>query len=80
MKTIRFFLLLLIAAVVSGCADKKATEEKARQDADAKARAEAARKEMETLPKVFQSRYNKRLEPQPKQETAAPAPQPAQKP
>lgn len=80
MKTIRFLLLLLIAATVSACADKKAAEEKARQDADAKARAEAARKEMETLPKVFQSRYNKRLEPQTKQETSAPPPQSAQKP
>lgn len=80
MKTIRFFLLLMIAVAASGCADKKAAEEKARQDADAKARADAARKEMETLPKVFQSRYNKRLEPEPKQETPAATPQPAQKP
>ncbi len=66
MKTICPLFFFLIGAAVAGCADKKAAEEKARRDADAKARADAARKEMQTLPQVFRPRYDgKRLEPEP---------------
>lgn len=46
------FVAVLLAV---GCADREAEARKAREDAEAKARAEAARKEMETLPKAFTS-------------------------
>ncbi len=42
--------------LVVGCADREAEARKAREDAEAKARAETARKEMEALPKTFKSR------------------------
>ena len=65
MKTIRPIILLLIAASLAGCSDKKLAEKTAQEEAAAKARAEAARKEMETVPKVFRPQYhNKRLEPE----------------
>lgn len=80
MKTIGLLILILLGALVTaGCADKKAFEEKARQDADAKARAEAARKEMQTLPQAFRPRYNKKLEPD-KATTTTPAAEPTKKP
>ncbi len=44
------------------CSDRKAAEEKARQDAEAQARADAARKEMQVLPQTFKPRYNQRLD------------------
>lgn len=56
------YILFIITVLVSGCADKKATEDKARQDADAKARADAAKKEMQTLPEAFKPRYNRKLD------------------
>lgn len=40
----------------SGCSDPNAEVRRAREQAEAKARAEAARKEMEAMPKVFKSR------------------------
>jgi hypothetical protein len=47
------------------CSDQRAAQ-KAKEDADAKARAEAARKEMDTLPKTFKSRdIFKKNEPEP---------------
>lgn len=82
MKTICPLILVLAAALIPGCADKKAAEQKARDDAAAKAQAEAARKEMETAPKVFRPQYhNKRLEPETKPVSSPTGtPQPATKP
>lgn len=81
MKTIGPHVLLLIAVVLTGCADRKAAEEKARADAAAKARAEAARKEMQTLSQVFRPQYhNKRLEPEPKAGTPTTHVEPPKKP
>lgn len=57
---------------LAGCAKNSAQSEKARAEAEAKVRAEAARKEMETLPKVFRTPdYFKKNEPA-KTETAQP--------
>jgi hypothetical protein len=53
------FLLLGFSFVVltgAGCTDREAQARKAREEAETKARAEASRKEMETLPKTFRSR------------------------
>jgi hypothetical protein len=61
MKTVPY-ILFIITALVSGCTDQKAQKDKARQDADAKARAEAAKKEMQTLPEAFKPRYNRKLD------------------
>ncbi|HVZ65047.1 MAG TPA: hypothetical protein VG936_10785 [Lacunisphaera sp.] len=61
MKHLVFFCAVALA--FSGCSDRKA-EVQRKQDADAKARAEAARKEMEKLPKTFQTPdYFKKNEP-----------------
>lgn len=51
--TITLFLTALLAFV--GCRDREAEARKAREDAEVKARAEAARKEMDALPKAFTS-------------------------
>jgi hypothetical protein len=76
MKTTLFvgvFVVGLLAA--TGCTDREAEARKAREDAEAKARAEAARKEMNALPKAFQTPdYFKKNEPA---KTTAPAPAPA---
>lgn len=67
MKKIYPLMFALAATLIAGCADKKAAEQKARDEAAAKAQAEATRKEMETAPKVFRPQYhNKRLEPETK--------------
>ena len=71
MKTVRMVILTLAAAMMFGCSDRNAAAEKAQQDAEAKARADAERKEMEKLPKVFAPRYNKR------RDDSNPAPDPA---
>lgn len=62
--------------VAGGCVDREAEVRRAREEAEAKARAEAARKEMETLPKVFKNRdYLKKVD-----DTATPsAPPPPKK-
>ena len=41
--------------LASGCRDREEEIRKAKEDAQAKARAEAARKEMEAMPKAFKS-------------------------
>ncbi len=46
---------LFIVVLVSGCTDHEAEARRAKDEADAKARAEAARKEMDALPKAFKS-------------------------
>jgi hypothetical protein len=55
-------LVALLCLFASGCGDKAATENKAREEADAKVRADAAKKEMKTLPETFKPRYNRKLD------------------
>jgi hypothetical protein len=56
-------LLLMTVLVAGGCVDREAEARRVREEAEAKARAEAARKEMETLPKVFKNRdYLKKVD------------------
>lgn len=67
----------LVVFLASGCTDREAEVRKAKEDADAKARAEAARKEMEALPKAFKSRdYFKKNEPEKKPDPAPAEPKP----
>ena len=81
MKTLHPLLLILFVTGIAGCTDQRAIEQKAREDSAAKARAEAARKEMETIPKVFRPQYhNKKLEPDSKSTTPAAASEPTKKP
>jgi hypothetical protein len=77
--------LLQIAAVClaiigfCGCSDRKAELQKAQEESQTKARADAARKEMETLPTTFKSRdIFKKNEPE-KQPSTTPPPDPAAK-
>lgn len=59
--------------VTSGCIDRDRAAEKAKEEAAAKARADAAKKEMETLPKTFSTPdYYKKNE---RTKQPAPAPQ-----
>lgn len=46
---------VLCVLLVTGCTDREAEARRAREQAEAKARAEAARKEMDALPKAFKS-------------------------
>lgn len=61
----KMILFFTIAVMVAGCGKNSSqVQTKARQDAEAKARADAARKEMQTLPKVFRTpNYLKKNEP-----------------
>jgi hypothetical protein len=61
MKIVPYVMLFGILSL-TGCADKKGEADKARIEAEAKARADAAKKEMQTLPDAFKPRYNKRLD------------------
>lgn len=64
MKTILKVVLVFAVTFAVGCADRERETEKAKQDAATKARADAAKKEMETLPKVFSTPdYYKKNEP-----------------
>ncbi len=67
MRVMKFrakILLLVLPLAVIGCTKKAAEAEKSRQDVEAKARADAAKKEMATLPKVFSTPdYLKKNEP-----------------
>ncbi len=56
MKPTHTLILALIVVLCPACSDTGREAQKAEEDAAAKARAEAAKKEMETLPKVFRSR------------------------
>lgn len=68
-------VVLIALSMLVGCVDREAEARRAREDAEAKARAEAARKEMNALPKAFKSpEFFKLNEPDPK---AAPGPVPA---
>lgn len=65
MKTTLKIGALAAVILMVGCADREAEARRAREDAEAKARAEAARKEMEALPKTFQTPdYFKKNEPE----------------
>jgi hypothetical protein len=56
-------VLLVTILVVGGCADREAEAKRAREEAEVKARADASRKEMEALPKVFKNRdYLKKVD------------------
>lgn len=55
MKMLNSLLLLAIAAF-SGCSEKATAGQTAKEEADAKARSDALKKEMETAPKVFSNR------------------------
>lgn len=71
MKTILKVGAFAAVLLAVGCADREAEARKAREDAEAKARAEAARKEMEALPKAFQTPdYFKKNEPEQKDTSA----------
>lgn len=57
--------------LVSGCTDREAEARRVKEEAEAKARAEAARKEMDALPKTFQTPdYFKKNQPEKKSEPA----------
>jgi hypothetical protein len=56
MKTIFKIGAFVAVLLIVGCTDREAEARKAREDAEAKATAEAARKEMEALSKAFKSR------------------------
>jgi hypothetical protein len=74
MKTMLLVGGLCVAVLASGCTDREAASRRAKEEAEAKARADASRKEMETLPKAFKSRdYFKKNEPAKKPE---PTPEP----
>jgi len=56
-------VLLIAVLVASGCVDREAEARRLREEAEAKARVEAARKEMEALPKAFKNRdYLKKVD------------------
>lgn len=46
---------VLFALFATACTDREAEARRAKEDAEAKARAEAARKEMHALPQAFKS-------------------------
>jgi len=79
MKTTPLILLVALISFV-GCTDNKVAEKKDRSEADAKARADAAKKEMQTLPEAFKPRYNKRLDQTPPKTEADKQPEPAKTP
>lgn len=64
MKNLLIIGGLLVALLSTGCTDREAEARRAREDVEAKARAAAARKEMDALPKAFQTPdYFKKNEP-----------------
>lgn len=56
MKSNLTLISTLLLLALTACSDREAEVERARQATEAKARAEAAKKEMETLPKTFRNR------------------------
>lgn len=72
MKTLTITGVLLITLISgAGCVDREAEVKRAQEEAAAKARAEAARKEMDALPKAFQTPdYFKKNEPAKKDQAA----------
>lgn len=71
-KLITGVMLLVFLSV--GCTDREAETRRLKEEADAKARADAARKEMDAVPKAFKSPPFFRLnEPEKKPDAIAPA-------
>ncbi len=74
--TLRIGVLIISVLMSVGCRDREAEARKIKEETEAKARAEAARKEMEALPKAFKSpQFFKLNEPEKK---TAPTPVPEQ--
>ncbi|MFT3783712.1 MAG: hypothetical protein QM790_16995 [Nibricoccus sp.] len=64
MKTMLIAGGVLLALFATACTDREAEARRVKEEAEAKARAEAARKEMDALPKTFQTPdYFKRNKP-----------------
>lgn len=64
MKITSIAISVFVIGLATGCSDEKREAQKTKADAEAKLRAEAARKEMETLPKAFSTPdYYKKNEP-----------------
>jgi hypothetical protein len=64
MKMKPIAISLLVTVLATACSEAKRDAEKTKVDASAKARADAAKKEMETLPKAFSTPdYYKKNEP-----------------
>ena len=72
MKKYLIIGISIAVLVASGCRDREEEIRKAKEDTDAKTRAETARKEMDALPKTFKSRdYFKKNEPDKKPDAPA---------
>ena len=56
MNLLRFLNLVGCAICLSGCIDESNFDRKPKRNVEQKAQAEAARREMEALPKAFQNR------------------------
>jgi outer membrane murein-binding lipoprotein Lpp len=56
MKTMLTSVLVITSTLLSGCTEKATKINAAQESADAKARSDALKKEMETAPKVFSNR------------------------
>ena len=68
-KLITGGVLLVLLSV--GCTDREAEARRVKEETDAKARAEASRKEMDAMPKTFQTPdYFKKNEPDKKPDPA----------
>ncbi len=75
MKTTVVVGITLVALLATACTDHEAEARKAKAEAEAKARAAAAQKEMQALPKAFQSRdFFKKNEPEKKPEPSTEQP------
>lgn len=71
-KGTKILLLAALTVSISACSDRRAEERRLKEEAEAKARSDAARKEMDTLPKAFKSRDIFK-----KNEASAPLPSPS---
>ena len=64
MKMTLLVMTLSLTALSTACSDSKREADRVKEEAAAKARADAAKKEMETLPKAFSTPdYYKKNEP-----------------
>lgn len=52
----KLFVITMLSAAVSGCSNREAELQRAKEEAENKARAEAAKNEMKTLPETFKTR------------------------
>jgi hypothetical protein len=73
-------ILLGIALLLTGCTEKATATQSAQEDAAAKARAEALKKEMKTAPKVFSNLNPLKTNQPPNQPDAKSAATPENKP